>query len=148
MKSPLVRRGTAVLAVCALLALPTSALAGPETLKRGFGNMVLAPFDAAIAPVTAALVVYHNLRNIDDTTAVRVFYVVPGFVFLTSLFLMSSVLREISGVLEFIPGLGLVFTNSEMDPIFDPVERGAALLDYPTAVMDVKIGVDYTAAPF
>jgi hypothetical protein len=80
---------------------------------------------------------------------VRIFYVVPGYFWLMGLTLGASMLRCVSGFLEFLPGLFLVFTDAEMDPMFAPTERGEALIwDYPTTVFDFKIGVDYTSAPF
>lgn len=142
-------RGTAVALLFSVLLLPTPAMAGAQTLKRGVGNIIQAPIDLALTPITAGIVVYRNMRNIDDTTAVRVAYALPGYLWLVGLFMGASVLRCFSGFLEFIPGLFLVFTDAEMDPMFAPVERGEAVIwDYPTAVMDFKIGMDYTAAPF
>ena len=133
----------------AALVAPSPAQAGGETLKRAMGNLLFGPIDLAVSPITAGVVEYRNLRNIEDTRGVQIFYAVPGYLWLTGLHAGASVLRTLSGALELLPGLALVFTDAELDPIFDPTDRGeAVLLDYGTPVIDVKIGVDYTAAPF
>ncbi len=143
------RRLAAIGVVFSFLLTPTSALAGPETLKRSFGNMIQGPIDLVLAPITAGIVEYRNLKNIDDTTAVRVFWVVPGYIWLLGLHLGASVLRTLAGVFELLPGLVLLFTDAEMDPLFAPSEKSEAVIwDYPTTVFDFKLGVDYTAAPF
>ncbi len=142
------RKSAAVLALTGLLLAPGTAFATPDTLKRGFGNFIQGPIDMAMSPITAGFVLYKNLTNIEDTLAVQIFYAAPGYIWLTSLFTFASVLRTVSGVLEIPPGLVLLFSDADMDPIFDPSDRGEALLDYPTLVFDFKVGVDYTAAPF
>ena len=143
------RRGIAGALLLALLLAPSPALARGETLKRGFSNIVGAPIDFVLSPITAGYVLNRNLRTVDDSPGVKVAYAVPGYLWLVGLTLGASVLRCVAGFLEFIPGVFLVFTNNEMDPMFAPVERGEAVLwDYPTAVIDFKIGIDYTAAPF
>jgi hypothetical protein len=146
--SPL-RRGIAAALLFAFLLAPSPAMAGAQTLKRGVGNIVQAPVDVILGPITAGIVEYRNLRNVDDTLAVRIAYALPGYFWLLGITWGASVLRCVAGFLEFIPGLFLVFTDAEMDPMFSPVERGEAVIwDYPTTVMDFKVGVDYTAAPF
>ena len=143
------RRLAATLAVCALLALlPGAAGAGTETLKRSVGNMVQAPLDLVLSPVVAGRSIYRNIQDIDDTTAVRIAYPLPGFVWNTMVQAGASLIRGITGVLEFVPGLILLPFESEMDPLFDPVERNDALVDYETPVLWIKFGIDYTSVPY
>ena len=95
------------------------------------------------------MVQYKNMANIEDSRGVRWFYAVPGYFWLLALTAGASVLRLLAGALEFLPGLVLLFTSAEMDPLFAPSEGGEAVIwDYPTTVMDFKLGIDYTAAPF
>ena len=143
-------RWLAGLAVAALLLGPASAEAGTETFKRSMGNLIQSPIDLVLSPITAGIVQYRNMTNVDDTTAVRIGYAIPGYFWLTGLHAGASILRGVAGALELLPGMVLLFLpETEMDPLFDPVDKGEAVIfDYPTAVMDFKIGVDYTAAPF
>lgn len=142
-----VRRGLAALALASSLLAPGAAQAGGETLKRSVGNLIQAPIDVAISPVTAGVVEVRNLREIDDTLGVKIAYAVPGYLWLTGLHAGASVLRMLAGALELVPGLILLPFDAEMNALFDPAETGNALVSYDTPPMDVRIGIDYTAAP-
>ena len=140
------------LALCgALLAIvfaASPAAATYETLKRSLGNIVLAPVDMVLSPVVATNTVYNNLRDIDDSLGVRVFYVPAGAAWNTGVQAMAAIVREITGLIEFVPGLMVLFLDADLDPIYAPVERGNALLDVETPVIRLKTGVDYTTVPF
>jgi hypothetical protein len=143
------RRGIAVALLFAFLLVPSPALAGAQTLKRGLGNIIQAPIDIVLAPITVGIVEYRSLTNVEDTTGVRVAYAVPGYLWLLGLTWGASMLRCFAGFLEFLPGLFLVFTDAELDPMFAPSERGEGVIwDYPSTVMDFKLGLDYTSTPF
>jgi hypothetical protein len=143
------RRLVAGAVLISFLLLPTPAFAGAQTLKRSFGNIVQAPIDMVLSPITAGMVQYKNMSNIEDSRGVRWFYAVPGYFWLLGLTLAASMLRLVAGVLEFLPGLVLLFTDAEMDPLFAPSDSGESVIwDYPTTVFDFKLGIDYTAAPF
>jgi hypothetical protein len=129
-----------------LVAAPGSAQATGETLKRATSNILMAPLDIAMSPVVAGKTIVTNMREIDDTMPVRVFYAVPGYIFLTGVQAGAGTIRAISGVLEFLPGLGLLFFDTDLDPLYDPVERGEALVDYDTRFLNMKFGIDYTGA--
>jgi hypothetical protein len=142
-------RSAALLAPLALIALLASpAAASPETLRRSVGNILWAPVDIALAPVVSAKTIYTNMQNIDDSAGVRLVYPVPGFVWNCFVQFGGGIIREIAGLLELVPGLGLVFFETDMDPLFDPVERGQALVDFDTPPLLVKFGVDYTTIPY
>jgi hypothetical protein len=142
------RAVASVAALSALLLLASPASASPETLKRSIGNIVFAPFDFALAPVVGTRTIYNNLRDIDDTLGVRVVYVLPGIGWNAGVGLMASIVREMAGLIEFVPGLGLFFFRADLDPIFAPPERGSALIDTDTPALHFKIGVDYMTVPF
>ena len=136
------------LALTFALLAPLSAQAGTETLKRSVSNLLFAPLDLVLSPVVAGKTVVNNLQNIEDTTAVRVAYTAPGFVWLTGLNAGASVLRALTGALELVPGIVLLaLPESEMSPLFDPAIRGDALVDAETPVMPVRFGVDYATPP-
>ena len=59
----------------------------------------------------------------------------------------GGAIREIAGLLELVPGLGLLFFDADLDPLFDPVERNEALVDVDTPPLDIKFGVNYVASP-
>lgn len=142
------RRLPALIALLALLFAASPAAATYETLKRSLGNIVFAPFDLVLSPVVATHTIYNNLRDIDDTLGVRMFYVPMGVAWNTGVQGMAAVVREISGLIEFVPGLMVLFLDADLDPIYAPIERGNALLDVDTPPIRLKLGVDYTTVPF
>jgi len=123
------------------------ASATPETLKRSVGNILFAPFDIAASPVTAGKALYTNLREIDDARWKRIVFPVPGYVWILGVQIGGGAIREIAGLLELVPGLGLLFFDADLDPLFDPVERNEALVDVETPPLKIKFGVNYVASP-
>jgi hypothetical protein len=130
------------------LAAASPAAAGPDTLKRAVGNIVFAPIDMVLSPFIAANTIYTNLRNVDDSVGVRVTYVPMGFAWNSGVQAMGAVTREITGLLELLPGIGLFFLKSDMEPMLAPVERGNALLSVDSETFPIRIGIDYTTVPF
>jgi hypothetical protein len=120
---PARRLGLAAL-LPALLLLASPAAGTPATLKRSVSNILNSPFDFVLSPVVATHTLYNNLRDVDDSTGVRVAYTVPGIVWNTGVQASASIVRCFTGLLEFIPGLGLV------------------------PPLHIKFGVDYTTVPF
>jgi hypothetical protein len=148
-------RSTRALAV-SLLALaastfawftPTPAFASPETLKRSAGNILFAPFDIAASPFAAGKALYTNLQEVDDPGWMRIVFPIPGYVWMLGVQIGGGALREIAGLLELVPGLGLLFFDADLDPLFDPVERNEALVDLETSPLRIKFGVNYVASP-
>jgi hypothetical protein len=88
------------------------------------------------------------MRDIDDSQWVRIVYPLPGYVWTTGIQIGASVLREITGLIELLPGLGLVFFEADLDPLYAPVERGEALVDVETPVLNIKFGMNYTSVPY
>jgi len=123
------------------------AQAGGETLKRSVSNILFAPVDLALAPAVAGTTMYNNLKNVGDSTAVRYFYPPFGYLWLTGVQAGASVLRAVTGCIEFLPGLALLPFDAEMPPIFDPAERGGAYVDKDTPPLHIKFGIDYTTPP-
>ncbi len=125
----------------------TPASATPATLKRSVGNILFAPFDIAASPITAGKALYTNLREIDDARWKRIVFPVPGYVWILGVQIGGGAIREIAGLLELVPGLGLLFFDSDLDPLFDPVERNEALVNLETPPLKIKFGVNYVASP-
>jgi len=137
-----------VLASAALVLLvSTPASATPETLKRSVGNILFAPFDIATSPVTAGKALYTNLRDVDDARWKRIVFPIPGYVWILGVQIGGGAIREIAGLLELVPGLGLLFFDNDLDPLFGPAERNDALVDLETPPLDIKFGVNYVASP-
>lgn len=132
------------LAITFVFGAAGKASADPYTLKRSIENLSQFPLDLVLSPVVAGRTIYNNMNNIGDTTGVRIFYPVPGFFWNTFVQGAASVLRGVTGVIEFVPGVVLLFSDAELDPIFDPVEDQDALVDYETDFFWLKFGVTYT----
>jgi hypothetical protein len=124
--------------VCALATIalvlgtlaPAPAQASPDTLRRSFGNILQGPLDMLMSPITGMWTLASNLNDIDDSAAVRVVYFLPGWIWLTGLNFGSGGIRTITGALELIPGLVLFPFETDLDPLFDPVEDGMALIQW------------------
>lgn len=142
------RLAAALLALPLVLIAPAQADASPQTLRRSVGNIVQFPLDLVLSPVVAAKSIYTNLRTVDDSLAVKIVYPVPGFFWVTSVQAGAAVLRGVAGLVEFIPGLILVPFETDLDPLFDPVHRNAALVDVDTPPLYIKFGVDYTSTAY
>jgi hypothetical protein len=132
---------TALLALGLAGAPPASA--SPETLKRSVGNMLFGPLDVVFAPVVGTQTVYRNIQDIDDSMWVRVVYLLPGVAWNITLEAGSGIIRCMTGVIEFLPGLGLLPFEADLDPLFSPAEKADALVDKETPILDVKFGIDY-----
>jgi hypothetical protein len=124
------------------------AFASPATLKRSVENLTQWPLDLVLSPVVAGKTVYTNLQDIDDSNAVRVAYPVPGFAWVTFVQMGAACLRGVTGVLEFLPGLGLLFFETDLDPLFDPVEDNEALVNFENPVYHFRFGVSYTSSGY
>jgi hypothetical protein len=138
------RPGVLAVALLLLVSLAGPASASPETLKRSVSNVLFGPLDVAFTPVVSARNVINNLQNVDDTMGVRVAYAVPGYVWNMGVQIGAGTIRVLTGVIEFLPGLGLFFFDADLDPLFSPVERGQALVDYDTPPLNIKFGITYT----
>jgi hypothetical protein len=136
--------GLLVTGAVILAGLAGPASASPETLKRSMSNLLMGPLDLAFTPYVAGKSVYTNMQNVDDTMGVRVAYCVPGYIWNVFVQLGGGTVRVLAGALEFLPGLGLVFFDADMDPLFSPVDHSAALVDYDTPPLNFKFGVTYT----
>lgn len=128
-------------------------LAGSDngsTLIRALTNTIFGPVDIALSPVVAGVSIYQNLKDVDDSLAVKIAYPVPGYFWVTGVQLGAGGLRTVTGlVLELVPGAILAFIpNAEMDPMFDPVDRGSALVDWDNDNFPVKFGINYTTPAF
>lgn len=160
---PAVLAAALVLAV-SFVASPASAT--PDTLRRAFSNIVGGPMDMVLSPFSGAMTLATNIRDIEDSTAVRVVYALPGFVWLTGLNFGSGGIRLVTGALEVVPGLILFPLDTYLDPLFDPVEDAGGLIDIENPIIwiddpwvyknplvapfaiRVKWGISYTRAQF
>jgi hypothetical protein len=139
------RRGlVAAVALLALLTVAASpAAASPETIRRSVSNILFGPLDMVLAPIVGSRSVYNNLRDIDDTMGVRIFYAIPGVAWNIAFNMGGGVVRLFTGLLEFVPGLILIPFEADLDPLFAPPERADALIDEEYDLMSVKIGINY-----
>ena len=135
----------ALVAGCLSLAAAPAG-ASPQTIKRSIQNLTQAPLDVATSPVVSAVSIYRNITTIGDTTAVRIFYPIPGFAWNTMVNAGAGVLRGVTGIMEFVPGLILIPFEADIDPLFDPAEDNSGLVKWENGIYDVNFAVDYTTA--
>ena len=135
------------LACCLAISVANPATASPETLQRSLENIILSPVDLALSPVTAGWSIYTGMQDIDDSLGVKIVYPIPGFVWNTMVNVGAAALRMTSGLFELIPGILLLPFEADLDPLFAPVERADALVDYEFEYFWFKFGVLYTSPP-
>lgn len=128
------------------IGLAGSASATTDVIQRSLENMPQGIVDALLSPYTSGVSVYNNMTTIQDTTAVRVAYLVPGYAWNVMCNFGGGLIRTLTGVLELPTGMVLLFSDAEMEPLFDPVEdaEAAFLYDQFEDVYRVKLGVFYT----
>ena len=132
-----------------LLTSGIPALASTETLKRSISNITQAPLDLVLTPMVALISVIEGMREQDDPVAVRVAFFMPGYIWNAGVNVGASFIRFVTGGLELIPGVLLLPFEADLDPLFSPVYGAAALFEMDTpCCIDVKFGIDYTAAAY
>lgn len=142
-------RPLALLAVAGLVSVsPGPARATPDTLKRSVENLTLWPIDVLLSPVVAGQTLVTNLQDIEDSTAVRIAYPLPGYVWLTCVQIGAGVLRGVTGAFELIPGLILLPLDADLDPLYDPADENEALVDYELPFYHIRFGINYTTAGY
>lgn len=135
------------LALCFALT-PSTAEASHRTLVRAVGNLVQAPLDVALAPVTAGQTWITNLRDVEDTRAVRIAYAVPGYFWLVGMSLGAACIRGVTGMIELIPGMALVPVQADLDPLYDHVANSEGIFFYDNQIFPINFGVNYTTAAY
>jgi hypothetical protein len=135
----------AALGLALLLAAPASA--STETFRRAIENIVMSPLDLVLSPVVAGYAVVTGMQDIDDSLGVRIAYPLPGFAWNTGVNIGAAALRCVSGLIELIPGILLLPFEADLDPIYAPVDRADAFVDYETDFFYFKFGIFYTAPP-
>jgi hypothetical protein len=128
------------------LAVAAPAQATVDVLRRSFENMPQGILDSVLSPVTAGQSVVNNLQDIEDTPGVRMVYTVPGFIWNTMANFGGGLIRTLTGVMELPVGAVLLFTDAEMEPLFDPVEDNDSLVLYDDYedIYRVKFGTHYS----
>ncbi len=136
--------------MCGLIVSSSApALASTETLKRSVSNIAQAPLDLVFSPMVALLAVATRMSEQDDPTAVRVAFALPGWIWNTGVNIAASTIRFVTGGVELIPGVLLLPFETDLDPLFSAVDDAAALFEMETpCCLDVKFGIDYTAAVY
>jgi hypothetical protein len=141
------RRGRTWLFALAIALLAAAPAAATTTvLKRSFENMPQGLGDILLSPYTSGHSIYQNMTTIEDTMPVRVAYAVPGYVWNVMCNFGGGLIRSMTGVMELPVGLFLLFSDAEMEPLFDPAEDNEAVLTWDTYedIYRVKVGVNYT----
>jgi len=133
------------LAIALLAALPAAATT--TVLKRAFENMPQGVGDLVLSPYTAGRTLYNNMTTIDDTLPVRIAYIVPGYAWNVMANFGGGLIRALTGALELPTGLVLLFSDAEMEPLFDPAEDNEALITWDAYedIYRIKMGISYTA---
>jgi hypothetical protein len=124
-----------------MVAAPAQATS--ETRRRSMGNLLWTPFDLILGPYVGTKSIIDNVRNIEDTTGVRVVYFVPGIGWNMGIQTGAAGLRGIAGILEFVPGLLLWPFEADMKPLYPLSDNQEALVDYDWPPLYIKFGLNY-----
>ena len=142
--SPWLRAALVALAFAvALGGSPRQAAADATQLCRAGANIVLAPFDALLAPYIAAKDEYYGLTEIDDETELKAVAALPGYVFLMGMQVGGSIIRLIGGVFEIIPGVFTLFRDEPGPALVRSGEDAWAIYAEEFGPCPVKVGISY-----
>jgi len=133
----MLRMRIALVFVSLLVAAPASG--SPETLRRSFGNLLQAPLDFALAPVTAGIAARENMEVVTDNPVGRAGYVVGGYPGLVLLQVGIASARMVTGVVQFLPGLALLPFEADLPGRFDYFSQGRALVEGENPLSDSPI---------
>lgn len=125
---------------------PSSAQAGPQTLRRSLQNILFAPCDLVLTPVVASRSWWNSWTSVDDSPAVHYGFAAPGLVWMNAIQAGTSVIRFVSGAIELPLGLLLLPLEAENDPLFDVADDNAALVDEEFAGFAIRVGINYTTS--
>jgi hypothetical protein len=117
-----------VLLLAGTLLQPARAEASPATLMRGTGNLLAAPLDLVLAPVTGGIALAGQMREDGAAIPVRVVIAPIGWLWLTGTNALGGSFRLIGGGLETIGGVGVFFLSSDPEPALPVVERSPAMV--------------------
>ena len=137
-------KSLAALALVLALSVPAAAV-NYEVITRSAQNLIGSPMDLVLSPITAGTSIYNSIGDSDDSTLVKAVYVVPGYFWNMMVQFGAGVIRGMTGLIELIPGLVLLPTDAELDPLFSPAEDNEALVQYEGDYFILKGGVDYTS---
>lgn len=136
---------TLTLAASFLCLSSFQSVASTETLKRSVSNILQGPLDLVLAPMTAAKGITTKMIDSEDSNWVRAIFVAPGYIWYTGVIVGAGVLRVVTGGLELVPGILLMPFEADLDPLFDPVDRAPALVEFDTpCCINIRFGIDYT----
>jgi hypothetical protein len=137
---------TALLTCLAWGLAPSRAQADATQLCRSVSSILLSPPDIVAAPYIAYRSIRTNLEEYDDTRAVKIAYMVPGYTFFVGMQVYGTGVRIVAGALEFVPGLFTLFREGSARPFFQSQDEAEALYSNDFGPCPVRIGVSYTAA--
>jgi hypothetical protein len=131
----------AVLALHPLLASPAGA--SPATLRRSVSDILMSPLDFVCGPYVGVKSVFVNVREVEDTRAVRIAYFVPGLGWNIGMQAFAVSFRLLAGTLELVPGLLLLPFEADMDPLYALPDRQEGLVDIETPPLHIKFCINY-----
>ena len=88
--------------------------------------------------------VYDGLIEIDDSLGVRLFYTIPAVPWNTGIVILTGGVRAAYGLLTFPIGIGLFASETDLDPLFAPVENSDSIIDLETPWLWFRAGMYYT----
>jgi hypothetical protein len=140
-----------ILTLACGLGLPWArpAAAQSAAVKRAVENILLAPLDFVVAPVTAYKTLDVNMETTMESTGGRVTTGIFGYPLVLGAYGVLAGFREAAGIIELPVGLALwpvnAFHKVSVSAFFDEGEA-AALVDVPSSAFHLKFGTRYLAA--
>ena len=140
------RAAVAVLALAVGLltfATPREASADAAQFCRANMNIVLAPFDIALAPFISAKDMYYGITEVDDEILIKIFAAAPGYVYLTFVQMGGGVIRLIAGLFEIPGGLVALWTGNASGALFRSQDESWNMYNADWGPCPVRFGVSY-----
>ncbi len=140
------RATTAALALAVGLlafATPRDASADAAQFCRANMNVLLAPFDIALAPFISAKDMYYGLTEVDDEILIKITAAGPGYVYLTVVQIGGGVIRVVAGLFEWLPGLFTIRREGTTGALFRSQDETWQMWSTEVGPCPIRFGSSY-----
>ena len=133
----------ALLLTGSVLAMPRDAAADAHQFCRANMNLVLFPFDIALAPFISAKDMYYGLTEVDDEIVIKIVAAGPGYVYLTFVQIGGGVIRLTAGLFEWLPGLFTIRREGTTGALFRSQDETWQMWSTEVGPCPIRFGSSY-----
>lgn len=125
------------------LGAPRTASADTAQFCRANMNILLAPFDIALAPFITAKDMYYGLTEVGDEILIKIVAAPPGYLYLNTVQIGGGVIRIAAGVFEWFPGLFTLFREGSTGALFRSQDEAWQMYNTDFGPCPFRFGTSY-----